>query len=148
MLNQEFEKLNIQYSVIALRDYKAAFDRAIADVLTCTNAIPADVLAEAAKVTFALFPPLQDEPGEKPIEIPSNLLTLDDSTMAKFQPALDKKTIYLKETEARKHIRLTISSARGTTLSKILNTQGVSLRDLRLASTDSYRFDQAFRRAI
>lgn len=148
LLNQEFEKLNIQYSVIALRDYKAAFDRAIGGVLAQAGTVPADVLAEAAKVTFALFPPLEDEPGEKPIEIPSNLLTLDDSTMGKFQPAADKKTIYLKETNARRHLRQTISSARGTTLSKILNTQAFSLRDLKLASTDSYRFDQAFRRAV
>lgn len=148
LLNQEFEKLNIQYSVIALRDYKSAFDRAIRDVLVQTKNIPADVFAEAAKVTFALFPPLADEPAEKPIEIPSNLLALDESTIGEFQPAPDKKTIYLTETKARRHMRQTISSARGTTLSKILNTQGFSLRDLKLASSDSYRFDQAFRRAV
>ena len=148
LLNQEFEKLNIQYSVIALRDYKAAFDRAIGNVLARADAVPADVLAEAAKVTFALFPPLEDEPDEKPIEIPSNLLALDEATIETFAPAADKKTIYLKETKARQHMRKTISSARGTTLSKILNTQGFSLRDLKLASTDSYRFDQAFRRMI
>jgi radical SAM superfamily enzyme YgiQ (UPF0313 family) len=148
LLNQEFEKLNIQYSVVALRDCKAAFDRAVGDVFARAGAVPADVLAEAAKVTFALFPPLEHEPDESPIEIPSNLLALDEATLPTFAPAADKKTIYLKETKARQHMRKTISSARGTTLSKILNTQGFSLRDLRLASTDSYRFDQAFRRAV
>ncbi len=148
LLNQEFEKLNIQHSAIALLDYKAAFDRAIGDVFAKAGAIPADVLAEAAKITFALFPPLEDEAGEKPIEIPSNLLTLDEATMGQFLAATDKKAIYLKDPAARKHLRQTISSARGTTLSKILNTQAFSLRDLKLASTDSYRFDQAFRRMI
>src|SRR6476661_8060342 len=69
LLNQEFEKLNIQFSIIALADYKSAFDCAIRGVLSEFVAIPEDVLAEVASVTFALFPPLGSEPGERSIEI-------------------------------------------------------------------------------
>jgi hypothetical protein len=148
LLNQEFEKLNIQFSVIALREYKDAFDHAIAGELARLGAVPADVMAEVARATFALFPRLGEIPPEHSIDVSANLLSLDEDSLESFQPAAEKRTIPLVESPERASLRRTISQARGATLSKILNTQGVSLAELKLATGDNFRFDRAFRRAI
>jgi radical SAM superfamily enzyme YgiQ (UPF0313 family) len=148
LLNQEFEKLNIQFSVIALRDFKPVLDTAIVDVMKAWGVIPDNVLDATAEMAFALFPPLHSEPPAQGIQIPENLLSLDETCVDAFQPKEQKRTLQLVETAKRRKLRETISIARDTTLSKILNTQGISLRDLRLAVADSAGFDLTFRRSV
>lgn len=127
LLNKEFEKLNIQFSVIALRDYKVTFDRAVERILTSFDAIPVETLREACKVTFALFPALNEAAPAGPILVRGTAL-------------------HLSETKPRARLRAIISSEKSPTLSKVLNTQGATLRDLRLVVAEDFRFDHAFRR--
>jgi radical SAM superfamily enzyme YgiQ (UPF0313 family) len=148
LLNQEFEKLNIHFSVIALRDFKPAFDAAVADSLASFGATPQDKLDATAALTFALFPPLNTAAPETAIEIPSDWISRDEGSRDFSVAALDKKKIQLVETKARRDLRTTISATRAASLSKILNTQGISLRDLRLTIAEETRFDSAFRRAL
>ncbi len=148
LLNQEFEKLNIQFSVIALRDFKPAFNDAIADILRNFGSIPAEVMDATAMLTFALFPPLHNEAPSQAIEIPAGLLDLREGDAKQGVLAPDKHIIKLVETKARRNLRKVISTARGATLSKILNTQGISLRDLQLAVVGGAKFGEAFRRAV
>jgi radical SAM superfamily enzyme YgiQ (UPF0313 family) len=148
LLNQEFEKLNIQYSVVVLREFKTAFDRAMAETIAEFGAIPPDVLAETARVAFALFPPLVDTAPDRTVDMASNLLALNESCVETFRPARERRPIRLIESAARRKLRQTILRERGSTLSKILNTQGISLRDLKLAAAENLSFDNAFRRAI
>ena len=146
LLNREFEKLNIQFSIIGLLDHKAAFDRAMMRVLKSEANIPPDILAETAKLTFALFPPMDSAPSAESITIPDNLAELNSATIGRFALADTRVEIQLHERGPRINLRSAISSAHGATLSKILNTQGLSLRDLRLSVSDNFRFDGAFRR--
>lgn len=146
LLNQEFEKLNIQFSIIALRDYKTAFDQAVMRVMDSESDIPADILAETAKLTFTLFPPLDDAPVAESITVAANLTELDSSTVEKFALSDAHVEIQLVERRSRAGLRSAISSVQGSTLSKTLNTQGASLRDLRLSVSDNFRFDGTFRR--
>jgi len=148
LLNREFEKLNIQFSVIALRDYKVAFDAAVAETIRSSDLVPEDVLSEVAKVTFAFFPPLNEIPSQQQIRIPNNLFSLDGSNARHFRLAQERRNVHLSETISRGRLRSIIASANGSTLSKILNTQGISLRELRMAVSDDFRFDHAFRRAV
>jgi radical SAM superfamily enzyme YgiQ (UPF0313 family) len=148
LLDQEFEKLNIQFSVIALRDFKPSFDSAIADILNRTGSIPAQTMTAAAELTFALFPALKAETAQEEIEIPSNLLSLEEGQTAAFVPAQDKKKFELVESHARIDLRKTIAATTTSSLSKVLNTQGITLRDLQLTAADGTRFDRAFRRAV
>jgi hypothetical protein len=143
LLNREFEKLNIQFSVIALRDRKAAFDAAFMAIMRNFDVIPKDILEHAERVAFAVFPSLDGEPPNL-VEIPDNLMTLNARSTDSFKLDTTTRTIGLAEPPARRELRQTISSATGVTLSKILNTQGISLRDLRLKPVDSTRFDLAF----
>ena len=70
LLNHEFEKLNIQFSVIALRDHKSAFDGAIEQTMRSFAAVPEDILSEVATVMFALFPPINQAAPSEPIIVP------------------------------------------------------------------------------
>ncbi|MGD1877672.1 MAG: B12-binding domain-containing radical SAM protein [Kiloniellaceae bacterium] len=157
LLNQEFEKLNIQFSVIALRDYKAAFDTAIADILRGFGSIPPATLAATETLSFALFPPLASDPPARPLEVPADLPMIQSCLPGGDPgghlpeggiPAAGTMSLRLVETPARRTLRQTIASAQGTTLSKILNTQGITLRDLRLAVAQDTAYDSAFRRAV
>lgn len=103
LINREFEKLNIQFSVIALQLFKRMFDAAMSEALREFDAVPVGALADTEALCFALFPPLDQEPP-----------------------------VPFVETESRKELRSLINKAHGTTLSKILNTNGISLRDLKL----------------
>jgi putative methyltransferase len=146
LINREFEKLNIQFSVIALRDHKAVFDAAFLRVLSEMKRVPEDVLYEAARITFALFPPLTDGPPEAPIAVSSNLIMLTGETINTFSLSPDRRPVHMREDVNRARLRGIIESTRTQTLSKTLNTQGISLRDLKLAVNDDFRFDRAFRR--
>ena len=148
LIDQEFEKLNIQFSVIALREYKLAFDAAFREVLDSLNAVPKDVLADVCGVTFALFPPLTEIPEGHSVDVAYNLLSLDDTTAPTFRLMPERRSIQLGEASARRRLRQIISTERDMTLSKVLNIQGISLRDLRLVVVDNLQFENAFRRAV
>ena len=147
LLDQEFEKLNIQFSVIALRDYKAAFDAVIGAVIRSFDTVPADALEDAAELTFALFPGLSGGQAAGRIEVAENLLTLDSRNARGFRRSNERRPIELAETRTRKELQRLISTAQGTTLSKILNTQSFSLRDLRLQAGDGLPIERMFEQA-
>lgn len=147
LLNGEHEKLNIRFSVLALKDFKPAFDQAVLSVVRSTNAVPPVLLEAAAAMTFSLFPPLESPPPSG-IELPENLLSLNEATLAGFVASPRRRRIPLSETRARRELRQTIAASKGASLSKILNTQGLSLYELAVVAGDDSRFDQAFRRAI
>ncbi len=148
LLNHEFEKLNIQFSVIALRDHKSAFDGAIEQTMRSFAAVPEDILSEVATVTFALFPPINQAAPSEPIIVPENLLSLHSAHLGQFRLAQQRLALHLVETKSRSDLRSIIASAQGSTLSKLLDTQGTSIRELRLIVAEDYRFDRAFRRMI
>ncbi|NIA68740.1 radical SAM protein [Pelagibius litoralis] len=145
LLNQEFEKLNIHFSVIALRDYKDAFDTAIADILGDFGLIPSETLANNAKLCFAQFPSLSSAPPDRPIEVPCDLPRRENSAQETIVSDDGQRAIYLVETAARRELREMITAAQGVTLSKILNTQGISLHDLRLEVREDNAVGQAVR---
>jgi len=141
LLNQDFEKLNIKYSIVALCDDKAAFDQAMMTILSTEEKIPPDILAETAKLAFALFPTLTPESSVQPITIAENLAELNSATVNQFKLSDKRLEIKLIERDSRVNLRSVIALSHGSTLSKILNTQNMNLRDLRLSTSDNFRFD-------
>ncbi len=131
LINQEFEKLNILFSVIALRDYKQEFDEGMRQVTHEFSQVPKDVLDLALKLVAATFPALDTPSTPESIEISSGLVALGLQSTAVFQPSQDQQRIYFSENPQRTQIKDIILRAEGRTLSKILNTQGISLRNLK-----------------
>lgn len=147
LINYEFEKLNVLFSVVLLKDFKSAFDTAIRDAIASFGRVPEDVLGEAAALTFAIFPPLDADVGERTISLSENLMDLVEETANGASPWPERRVIQLVESPKRHQVLDVLRNAQGQTLSKILNTQSISLRDLQLTIRANFDFDAAFRRS-
>ena len=120
LVSQEYEKLNVQFSIIALRDYKDTLDQAILSIISGYGRIDDAQIKDVAALTFALFPSIGNAAPNDPVIIAN-------------------RSIKLNETTNRTKLRSLITSNRAITLSKVLDTQGISLMDLRLAAVDDPR---------
>ena len=147
LLRQEFEKLNVMFSVLLLKDFKTSFDEALLAAITSEGRVPPAVLADASAYAFALFPPLDAPVSECTVSLPVNYDELDATSAATFAPSATRRSLRLVEGPKRSQVRQILRKSQGQTLSKILNTQGIILRDLKLALADAAGHDKAFRRA-
>ena len=147
LVGQEFEKLNIMFSVILLKDYKPEFDAMILGLMRSLGSIPDDILDHAAALAFAAFPALDTDAREYIVALPDNFMELNFETAKGFVSSVDKRSLRLFEGERRLQIREILNNRSGQTLSKVLNTQGIVLRDLRLTFEEDFAFDNQFRRA-
>jgi putative methyltransferase len=146
LLDQEFEKLNILFSVIALKDYKHDFDRAMKRAAQSFGKVPRAVLDPVAALSFAAFPPLGSTRRERVVQAPGNLDALSPDSAAGFVPDHEPRAYRFVEGPRRRELRRLIAGAQSRTLSKILNTQGITLRDLRFTVTQEFAHDGGFRR--
>ena len=127
LINQKYEKLNIQFSIIILRNYKITFDNVFLQTIKSFNAIPNNIIDDLSKIVFAEFPPLNS--GN--IKIKSQIDCRD-----KLKPKIDSisnSEIFQYHSPINKSQKqiTDILSRKGTSISKILNTQGFSIKDLR-----------------
>ncbi len=132
LIEQEFEKLNIMFSVVLLRDAKAAFDDHFETVIRDTGAVPAEMLSAVARHSFALFPPLDTDAATASVDLPENYFDLNFDRPNGIELSGRSREFALVESPKRREVRELLGDSRHKTLSKILNTQGISLRDLRL----------------
>lgn len=134
LINQEFEKLNILFSIVLLRDAKPAFDALVESVIRDHGSVPGPMLRAAADYSFSLFPSLADERLPEAVELPENYLTFDpEAGSDDFVLSTARRRFALSEPPARREVRRILEASRNQTLSKVLNTQGIALRDLRLS---------------
>ena len=111
----EFDKLNIKFSVRILEACKPAFDRLMLRTLARPGKIPRVELDCAATVTFAEFPPLGETRSEVYVD-----MDVGARRRTRLIPA-----------EQRTKLLQIVASEPGRSVSKVLNTQGYRLRDLR-----------------
>jgi len=130
LLDGGFEKLNILFSIIALRDFKLEFDSAFWRILEREAAVSEDDGRKCANLTFTRFPPLHDNPSVQVSTVSADVIEFFDL----HQPLnVDVPVeVSLKIEENRAATLAVLSQGKGRTISKILNTQGFSLRDLSL----------------
>ncbi|MBT5813011.1 MAG: radical SAM protein [Opitutales bacterium] len=147
LINQEFEKLNTLYTVILLKDYKSAFDSIMLQLLAEVELVPADLLRSCAEYTFALFPPLDVSQEENVLDIPEELLNIIEKDAVSPEIGELKSVRLIPSPRRSKTREIIISKDKSKTLSKILNTQGIELSDLRFAVDQSYAYDKQFRRS-
>ena len=118
LIEQEFDKLNILFSVIVLKDHKDAFDAGLlATAQTFSASSDAD-LQRTADFTFARFPSLEDPRSETLVADPERS---------------EGAPLRLVASQRRRELRELIARSGDRSLSKILNTGGISLRDLRFS---------------
>jgi hypothetical protein len=134
LINQDFEKLNIMFSVVLLRDVKAAFDDHFETVIRETGVIPEDVLRAVSRHSFAIYPPLDADTSAVSVDLPENYFEIDFDKPNGIEMSENLHKYAFAESPKRREVCELLGDTEHKTLSKILNTQGLSLRDLRLES--------------
>ena len=127
LVNQEYEKINIQFAIIILRDYKKTFDDVFLNTIKSYEEIPKNFIDNLSTIVFSQFPPL--ETGD--IKIKSrvdfkdifNSEKLYENNSKIFEYSFPKNKLQEKVTN--------ILLKKGTSISKVLNTQAFSIRDLK-----------------
>ena len=140
LVNQEFDKLNILFSVILLKEYKRAFDIAIKKSINSFSCIPKTILEDVGNFVSELFPPIDFNLSETTISFPENLAELNKNSVKKYIPSNNRKLVNLKETAKRREACELLANTQGNTLSKVLNTRGVGslfLRNLQMVPENS-----------
>jgi radical SAM superfamily enzyme YgiQ (UPF0313 family) len=135
LINQEFEKLNVQYSVILLQDYKDDFNNVIYEYLANSGLIRRDLLDCVAQFNFAWFPKTGHVLGRSVISLPANISALNDSNIDSIRLSRSRLSIQLVNHENREELLELIGNNKDATLSKILNARSfgaLSLRELQL----------------
>ena len=123
LIHQEFDKLNVLYTVILLKDYKQAFDRAFQLALSSFGIIPELILNSLSNYTFAYFPSLET----KSSKWNSPLKNKDDQTQKVLEhfPFLKTNSIKFFEDQRRQTMVEYVENRKEKTLSKVLNLMGV-----------------------
>lgn len=132
LLNQEFEKLQILFSVIIFKDYKDEFDVAITDIVKSLLPNESEFIDGLMEVVKSVFPSLHAEDKEC-------IITPKDSFLAHGWSRLDisdgyrgERILRFVEGDERKKAINAILGSQGKTLSKVLNTRNISIRELQL----------------
>ena len=127
LINQKYEKLNIQFSIILLRDYKIFFDKVFLQTLISFNVMPIDYIDNLSKIVFALFPPLDSGNIKLKSQIDCRnklkpkIDDISNSSIFQYHFPINKIQKQLND----------ILKKKNTSISKILNTQAFSLKDLK-----------------
>jgi radical SAM superfamily enzyme YgiQ (UPF0313 family) len=135
LINQEFDKLNILFSVILLKEYKLAFDIAIKNSIDSFSCIPEAISKDVGALVSGLFPPMDFKLSETTVSFPDNLTELTKESVDNYVPSNKRKLVTLMETPKRREACELLLDTQGNTLSKVLNTRGVGslfLRNLQM----------------
>ena len=136
LINHEYEKLNILFSVLLLKEYKPAFDSVIKYVVKDLREIPEPTLNDINNYTFALFPALGVS-EDMELSLPENFGDLMEGPVADYVRSPKSELFLFKDSPKRKEMLKILSSSKDKTLSKVLNSKNMgslALRDLQLTT--------------
>ena len=134
LINHEYEKLNILFSVILLKEYKPAFDSVVKLVVQGLGKIPESILKDINDYTFALFPPLEAR-EDMELSLPENFGDLMEGSVVDYVRSPKSELFQFTNSPQRKEMLKILSTAKDKTLSKVLNSRNMgslALRDLQL----------------
>ena len=140
LIDQEFDKLNILFSVILLKEYKSAFDIVIKKSIASFSRVPKEVLESVSAFVWAMFPSIELTLKDKTVSFPENLADLTIETVDKFIPSTNRRLVKLIETPKRREVCELLMDTQSKTLSKVLNARGVGslfLRNLQMVPTEN-----------
>ena len=147
LLNQEFEKLHILFSIVIFRDYKDAFDNAMGQVAkSLLSEHEGQFVDDLMDVASKAFPPLDFQSGEQ-IVLASKQLVAHSwfATNGKSNEMGDELGIRFLEGAKRKLAKDAILNSQGKTISKVLNTSNLSVRELQYDIDVDYGLGRHFK---
>ncbi|MFP6681225.1 MAG: hypothetical protein VCB07_03405, partial [Gammaproteobacteria bacterium] len=140
LIELEFDKLNILCSVMLLEEYKGSFDTLIKSIIESYGIIPKPFLDAVAKFTFKRFPGLDEPAEEQEILLPVNIGELTTRDDEEFVAKKELASLRLFESDKRREVRFALDRTQSHTLSKIINTQRIYLRNLKYSLDDRGAF--------
>jgi hypothetical protein len=132
LVNNNFEKLNIQFTVEVLRHYKEEMDEEIKRVVIDLCDIPKAILEQVFSFTFSRFPQINDSSPGSQISVSRDFRDIRNIKKKNFQLSEVRVPVSFMSSPQRERVQQVILDASNQTLSKVLNTQGISLKDLSL----------------
>ena len=137
LINQEFDKLNILYAFVLLREYKDAFDNALISLARGKTGLPEELMDRIGAMTLNSFPPLSVDHIAEAVELPSNYQDLTKWSKPDFQPAGETVRLTFERPAARNQIQDYLNSSKKYALSKLFDVSGLSIRALKFTVTES-----------
>ena len=147
LLNQEFEKLHIQFSVVIFRDYKDDFDAAIRGVVM--SLVPGEqaLVDDLMNVVSNLFPPLHSE-EERLVRSADVLLSHKWMYPEGDSGYRGERILRFVASDMRKRATDAILNSKGKTLSKVLNTSNLSIRELQFDIDSAFGVGHEVKRSL
>lgn len=149
LINLEFEKLNILFTVRVFTGYKMEFDQLLEAVTK--KMLPDDhqVIDDTMAIVSGLFPPLAYEGDEK-------IIKLSQAYQGGFEGEVERdgkpeekvRKVRFYEGQLRKDVKDVILNSEGKTLSKILDSQRICLSQLKFSIDESYGFGRQFKKRM
>ncbi len=137
LINQEYDKLNILYAFVLLREYKDAFDDALVSLAGRETSLPKELMGRIGAMTLNSFPSLSVDHITEAVELPSNYQELTRWSKPDFQPAGETVRLTFERPAARNQIQDYLDSSKKYTLSKLFDVSGLSIRALKFTVTES-----------
>ncbi len=132
--NQEYDKMNIKYSIIALREYKKDFDDIVLKTLMSCK-VPTEIAKSVYNLAVTAFP----EFNIKKVNIDRNL----NSKFSEYSPQELGDDVYAYSTKKREKL-ISVLKTSNLSISKILNNQNFSLRDLKMKMPEKLNLIEFF----
>ena len=127
LINQDYEKINIQYSIIILKDYKKLFDKVFLETIKSYDSKTKIFIENLSNIIFAQFPPL--ELGDIKVKSLVNFRDIFDNKKNYNNYETSYEYTFPKNKTQKKITDILLE--KGTSISKVLNTQGFRIHDLK-----------------
>ena len=126
--------MNIKYSILVLKEYKKDFDNIVLQTLI-NYKVPKEIAKSVYNLAVAAFP----EFNIKKVNINRNL----NSKFSDYSPQELGDDIYAYSTKKREKL-ISVLKTSNLSISKILNTQRFSLRDLKMKMPEKLNLIEFF----
>lgn len=146
ILQHKFEKLNIKFSILLLKNFKTYFDKAILKFVSNTLGRKDSLILHYSNINFKLFPAI-NENCIKNISLPTNLFEINPNNLDEFRLNENHRKYDLFESKKRVSLKRLLKNNKGT-ISKIFNTQRISLKDLKINHNIKLDNNNFFSRSI
>lgn len=148
LINQEFEKLHIQFSMIIFKEYKPYFDEMICEVMK--SLLPGEkvIIHEILNLVSKMFPNLNDQAKEYIVTPSDELLSHSWLNLNLGERYRGEELVRFFAGNKRKKMLETIDESKGKTLSKVLNTGNLSVRELKYDIDTTFGLGKDFKKIL
>ncbi len=145
LLDQEFEKLHILFSILIFKDFKDDFDAAIRDIAKSLLPEEGAFIDDLMEVVTSAFPSLHCEDKERLVSPTDILLSNGWLHFDIGDGYRGERILRFVEGDERKRAIEAILGSKGKNLAKVLNTSNLTIRELQFDIDPTYGMGREFK---